>query len=351
MSDEKTTAIALLDDETISEALLAPANRTTSVSDHMAAILSGIAEKARAVELTTATAKDRGAITALAYKVVQSKTAIERIGKDLTENWRSKTNAVNAQRRVAREQLDDLAAEIRAPLVAWEAEEAKRKHLISERLEMLRMHAGADATSADLTADRDRILAIQTLDDDWAEFIDDARRIRAESLERLEREIPAKRQAEADAAELERLRAEAADARKKEAERMAAEADAEAAREAREAQERDARLKAEADAAAALSRAEAAEKALAAAAEAAKADAERAAAEKLATIEREKVIEKERAANEAARKKNSEKAEEAIAAAICDLFPKEQRAAGLDISATIAAAIFAGKVPHVQVVL
>jgi colicin import membrane protein len=58
--------------------------------------------------------------------VTRSKTAIDDAGKKLNEEARAKINAVDAQRRKIREELDALAEEVRKPLTEWEKAEDQR---------------------------------------------------------------------------------------------------------------------------------------------------------------------------------------------------------------------------------
>ncbi len=76
-------------------------------------------------DLSTATG--RKAIASLAYKVTRTKTAIDDAGKKLNEDARAQINAVDAQRRKIRDELDELALLARKPLNEWEASENTRK--------------------------------------------------------------------------------------------------------------------------------------------------------------------------------------------------------------------------------
>lgn len=69
----------------------------------------------------------RKEIKSMARKVTTSKTTIDKIGKNLTEDWRKKTKAVNDERKKVTEQLDALRDEINLPLTQWEAEEKEKR--------------------------------------------------------------------------------------------------------------------------------------------------------------------------------------------------------------------------------
>lgn len=72
------------------------------------------------------TDKGRKAIAALAYKVTQSKTAIDRAGKLLNAKLREQVNAVDVERRKLWDKYEKLADQARAPLTEWEKAEAER---------------------------------------------------------------------------------------------------------------------------------------------------------------------------------------------------------------------------------
>lgn len=73
----------------------------------------------------TSTDAGRKAIASTAYKVARSKTAIDDAGKELVAGWKRQAAEVDAGRKKARDYLDDLKIEVRAPLDAWEAEQAR----------------------------------------------------------------------------------------------------------------------------------------------------------------------------------------------------------------------------------
>ncbi len=72
------------------------------------------------------TPQGRAAIKSLAYKVARSKTALDEAGKTLGDDWRKRVDAINADRRRIRDELDALADEVRAPLTSWENQEKAR---------------------------------------------------------------------------------------------------------------------------------------------------------------------------------------------------------------------------------
>lgn len=226
------------------------------------------------------TAKGRKAIAALAYRVRQSKTAIDNAGKELTEAARQTIQQVNEKRKDCREKLDALAEEVRKPLTEWEQAEEARQARVSDTLTHL-AHVcvvPAHATLDTLRQSHADVSAIDAASDEWG---DDGPMIAAErirALNALEAGIKRVEQQEAERAELERLRREAA-------EREAA-AQAERERQEQERREREAQERAERERIEAEQRAEQARQA--AAEEAARKERER--------IEREHRQEQERQA-------------------------------------------------------
>lgn len=224
----------------------------------------------------TSTDKGRKEIASQAYKVSQSKTVIDKAGKELTEEWLRKKREVDIGRKTARDFCDNLRDEIRLPLTEWEARQ--------------QAEAEAAALKAKIEADEIEAYAQNDLIDREAKVREAEARIAAEEAEKAR--IEAERKAEVERKEREeRIRKEAAEQAAKEAEAaLQAEKDrAEAAkREAEYAAERarqaeiDAAKQAERDRLQAIKDTEE------------RIARERAEAERLAQIEREKEEKKAR---------------------------------------------------------
>lgn len=250
-------------------------------ADLMDGILSAVEKSARSEAFDFTTAAGREAAKSLAYKVARSKTFLDGIGKDLTEEARKTTADVNARRKVITDRLDALRDEVKAGAVEWEAAEKARIDGLAERLKDFEIgREWFNASMAELLALHDGIAAIET-GEDWQEFQAEAEIAKAAAIGKLAELIEAetaaeeaRAQAAKERAELEELRAfkaeqERAKAEAEAAERRAAEeaqrakleaqrkeeAEAEAQRRADQAAEA-ARLKAEQDAAEAIRRAE-----------------------------------------------------------------------------------------------
>ncbi|MHB0806052.1 hypothetical protein [Stutzerimonas nitrititolerans] len=265
------------------------------------------------------TKKGRDAIASIAHKVARSKTALDNVGKELVAELKEIPKKIDAERKRMRDTLDAWKDEVRAPLNEWEAAEAARVTRHSDSIEWLRDSGTvfSDDSSEDIQL---RIAQVEAVEVGPAleEFEAEAHRVKAASLTALQLALTKRQQYEAEQAELERLRAEAAQREQKEREERIAREAAEQARleaEQRAQAERDAAAKREADAKAAAERRELELKLQAEQAEREKLEAqqraeqaERDAAER---AERAAAAERQRQADEQARIEAEAKAREA----------------------------------------
>lgn len=225
------------------------------------ALLKEIEAEIEALPVNLDTDSGRKAIASLAYSISCRKTPIVAAGKALTEDWRKKTAAVNALKSKVEEEFDALRDKARAPLDKWEAAEKKRKDTIVSTLMFFAqaavVPAGATVESVDATIAR--VEAIQV----GHEYGDSQARAKEDqfaALAKLRESRASIVKADAERAELEKLRAEAQErerqAQAAETKRLAEEAEREriANAEKRAAEAAEAKLKAEAEAAIAAER-------------------------------------------------------------------------------------------------
>lgn len=188
------------------------------------------------------TDKGRKAIASLAFRVTKSKTALDAAGKTLTEDARNMIAKVNASRKTMETELAELAKEVRKPLTDWEAAEEARHAANEAILADIRSAAviAEDDTSATVEERGRRIYAIEFDADQWdAEALDEATALKAQTVHTLLSARQRLAKQEADAAELEQLRAAQRERDEREAaERAEREAAEQAQREAEEAAER-----------------------------------------------------------------------------------------------------------------
>lgn len=325
--------------------------------------------KAEAHDVTTA--KGRKAIASLAYKVSQSKTALDEAGKKLNEDARKQIDAVDAERRKLRARLDTLRDEVRKPLDDWEAAEDARIDRAKAALQEVKTTGltGED-TSEQIKAQADRVKAV-VVAEEFGEYISQittarentlvilraaysaAKRAEDQEIELAKLRAEAEERAEADRLRIEAERAEQArlDAERAEAERLAQiERDKQEAAEkaAREAEER-ARIEAERAKHEADERAEA-ERRAAAEREAElhrQIEQERARAEAAAQAERDRIFAQQQAEADARAKREADQAHrEKITA---DIEAALSEMAGKATPRLIAEALIDGRIPHVTV--
>lgn len=266
------------------------------------------------------TAKGRDECRSDAAKVARSKTAIEKLGKALSAEYKEIPKKIDAERKRAFDELEALQKQVRQPLTEWEEAEEQRVEDHKRGIQHIKdcgngMIGGQPQPFGLLFYELEEKIVV---DDKWEEFEAEAHRAKADALAKLKAEFAEHQKREADQAELARLKAESEARRiQDEKERIAREA-AEAATKAAEAKaqaERDAAAKREADAKAAQAKAEQDAKD---AAERQRRAEEQAEAERLASVERAKQAaeaarqaEIKRQADEAARIAAETKAREA----------------------------------------
>lgn len=190
------------------------------------AILERIALEARSIVADVGTAAGRSTIRRNAAWVARSKTTLEKIGLEYAREIKAAGVAVDAERRSAREFLDSLRDEVRAPLTALEEAERRRIEEINARLESI-VAEGENLEGLTLPALMMRFEWLQDMDmgPDWGNALDLAISHRATAINRLSARVnELTRQAEQET-ELAKLRAE----REAQAARDRAQADADRA--------------------------------------------------------------------------------------------------------------------------
>jgi len=163
-------------------------------------VLDAIADEVSQDVPDTETPKGRKAIASNAHKVSQSKSLLEKLGKTLADDLNAQLKPINAERKLARDTLDQLRDTIRKPLTEWEREEEIRletdriKKEIEDCLEMaylLNDKFDRDAKEAEKLATEARI-AQEQADQKAQDERDDAIRKEAQEAARVEAERIAK---------------------------------------------------------------------------------------------------------------------------------------------------------------
>lgn len=261
---------------------------TAGALEPIIAVIETLARK-HVPDLTTD--KGRKAIASVAANVAKCKVRLDDAGKELVAELKALPTTIDNNRRAMRERLDALRDETRAPLTEWEAEQARQRQFVSDIAALPIQCQGATAERL-----QEAINGLRARDllqaRDLAEEAQDAQR---DALATLEEMLASRIKADAEAAELVRLRQEAADREAQAAaDRRARDLAAQALRDAEEAQARAEQRAKDAEAVAARAQADAE-----AAATLAKAETD-AAAERAAQVERDRAAAAKRAEDAAA---------------------------------------------------
>lgn len=283
-------------------------------------ILEKVAKEARAFVADVTTPKGRKDIASMAYKVAQTKTYLDGLGKALVDDMKELPKKVDASRKAARDFLDSLKDEVRKPLDEWEAEQ--------ERIEAEKKAAAeADALAKQIQADHELALF---MDAEFNRAKEEKRKAEEEARIAYECQIAeqaaAKAKADAEAKAL--------------AEQQAQE---KLLLEAKLAQERAEREKIEAERLAEQERI-AAESRAKAAAEQAERDKQQAIESERKRIEAIAEAERKAAAAREADKEHKKRINNAILVAIC-----AESEISEEHGKKIVIALASGKVPHVSI--
>lgn len=91
-------------------------------ADQIEEILQKVEREVMSFVPDITTAKGRKEIASLAYKVAQTKTYLDGLGKDLVAELKEIPKLIDANRKTVRDRLDELKAKARQPLTDYEEE-------------------------------------------------------------------------------------------------------------------------------------------------------------------------------------------------------------------------------------
>lgn len=217
-------------------------------ADQIEEILQKVEREVMSFVPDVTTAKGRKEIASLAYKVAQTKTYLDGLGKDLVAELKEVPKLIDANRKTVRDRLDALRDKARQPYTDWEAEQDRIKQEEEARI-------AAEKLAAQIESDHEYALLMdKDFDREKAEKEAEAERQRIAREEELKRQAAEKAKREAEEAAQREIEAAAARERvallaKERAEQEAKEAAERAEREKKEAAERAEREKQEAIAA------------------------------------------------------------------------------------------------------
>ncbi|MBI1202653.1 MAG: hypothetical protein GC182_09100 [Rhodopseudomonas sp.] len=182
------------------------------------------------------TASGRKAIISFARRITRTKTMLDEIGKSVAAEWKKKAGGVDAERRAIKDSLDEFVVTVRKPVDDYEAKETLRLDEQAGRLAWIEAQAAFETQepSAKDISERIEQLAAYGGNWDWQEFASRADDARARVMEALKVALGLAMAREAQQAELERLRADAARRDQADRDRAIAAQAADAARRAAE---------------------------------------------------------------------------------------------------------------------
>lgn len=184
-------------------AIVLPTNALEVYScDGIEDMISKIEKHARSIAPDLTTDKGRKAVASNAAQVSRSKTALDALGKGLVSGWKEKAKAVDVERKLMRDRLDDLRDEVRQPLNDWEHEQKAIAIAKLAAAELLEAHS--EALEDNVYFDRERDIRLREEEFDRKEAARLAQ-IKAENdarheAERVERERLAQIEADKQAA-------------------------------------------------------------------------------------------------------------------------------------------------------
>ncbi|MGU5817825.1 hypothetical protein ACV1EH_00520 [Aeromonas caviae] len=173
----------------------------------VAELLADIRQKATSLVPDITTAKGRKEIASIAHAVSRTKTYLDGLGKELTDQYKEIPKRIDANRKTLRDTLDTLKDEVRAPLTQYEAAEEARVAALKERMTAFAdaKQATAELPSTELEHYLKQIDAI-AIDDSWEEMTAQAGVAKDAAVLHLRTVIEKAKEREAQVAELKRLR-------------------------------------------------------------------------------------------------------------------------------------------------
>lgn len=206
-------------------------------ADQIEEILQKVEREVMSFVPDVTTVKGRKQIASLAYRVSQTKSYLDGLGKDLVAELKEVPKLIDANRKTVRDRLDALRDKARQPVTDWETEQDRIK---AEEEAWI----AAEKLAAQIDSDHEIALLLNDkFDRDAAEAKAEAERQRAAYEEEIRRQAAGQARIEAEQAAQREREAAAKREADLQAAKEKAEADAKAAqeraeREAREAQER-----------------------------------------------------------------------------------------------------------------
>lgn len=174
-------------------------------------------------DVTTSSGRDE--IRSTAFKITKVKTALAKQALDLTEDWRSKTSAVNKSKTKMVTELEGLADAVRKPLTEWETAEETRTSNCKKLIENLRtlsiVPLGTESSKVQEVLET--VQGVELVPAVLGDMLESATYEQRRTIEILTGAIVRLKKEESDRAELKRLQDEAAERKRSDEEKAATE--------------------------------------------------------------------------------------------------------------------------------
>lgn len=182
--------------------------------DQLQSAIQHVRDEVAKFEPDLSTAKGRKEVASVAYKVARSKTLIDALGKDFVSGLKSKAKKIDEQRKIARDELDAIRDEVRAPLDEWEKVQEQREQTIKNINAFCTF--SADDSLEEIKRRLSEVNAIFLTEDVMGDRYEDAEKAQSDAIRLLKQQIEllelkeaeAKRQREAEEAERKRKQEE-----------------------------------------------------------------------------------------------------------------------------------------------
>lgn len=190
--------------------------------------------------------KGRKEVKSLAYKIARSKTALDDLGKEYVSGIKAQAKSIDEQRKLWRDAMDELKAEVMKPVTEYEEAETARVNAIKARIAAIQdlgkayAEDGRPLSSTELQRQSDRLAEI-AVDDSFEELKTEADAAWAQSFRTLAANIKQRQ-------ELEEQQAREEEQRKAAEEKVRQEREEQIRKEAAEQARREAEEKAKAEA-------------------------------------------------------------------------------------------------------
>lgn len=167
-----------------------------------------IATEARSVIFDMSVKKERDALKSFAYNLARTKTTVDNYGKEMVAEIKKQSGVIDADRKFWRDNMDLLQEEIRKPLTEFENAEKDRVAKHESAIRAIKSLYDENTAFQELHVIRGSIFDLENfnIDESFEEYEEQAKLAKFETLEKLRNALAACEKADAERAELERLR-------------------------------------------------------------------------------------------------------------------------------------------------